>query len=139
MDVRNKITVLNEITPYFRLLTAFESDNFRQQNWRYTVWSVFYVFGASMIILLLPTMIALAIWYLIENDVELIAFVATLPLLVSILQLELTFIALIWKNRRIIETINQLQRLVDERESFSPFFSLFQFPLRTLTHEDLTD
>lgn len=120
MSNPSTVHTLFELQPYLCLLTAF---NFHQQNRRCILHSICYAFSSTLIIVSIPVIIVLAIWYLIENGVELIEFVAALPILISVLQMELTFIALMWKNRRIIETTIRLQEIVDQSESFSSNFA----------------
>lgn len=112
----NKMSVLVEFRSYLRLLTAYDSVNFHQNNWRDNLFSVFYAFCTTLMIVCLAMFIALGIWHLVENGTDLDMFAASFPILMGVLEMEITFIALVWKNRTITETINRLQEVIDKRE-----------------------
>lgn len=121
----NKIKILAELNAYLRILTAYNKDNFNHRHWRCLLHSVFYAICSTMIILLVPVFISLGIWYLLENNVDLKRFIVALPLLLSLLQIEVTFVAMLTKNRVINETIEQLQRIIDQRNNVHPHFTPF--------------
>lgn len=119
-DLR-KVHVLNEFGPYLRLIQAYNIKNFHFSfaNWRCILHSVSYAFGATVIHISLPIYFISAIWYLIESGADLRKFVAGFPILISLLQMEVTCVALMMKNRTVNETINQLQRVIDQRKLFA--------------------
>lgn len=121
MSASNKIHALNGLKPYLRLIQAYNDENFRDHNWRNILNSVFYAFCATDVIILLPIFILLAVWYLIENDADLIKVVIAVPLLATLLQMELAFITLLMKNRMAIEMIDRLQQVIDKSEFLKHF------------------
>lgn len=108
-----KTAILNACQPYLRILQAYNSDNFRKNNWRS---SVFYVLLASMLVVLLPMLAISAIWHLIEVEADLKHVAASLPLILTLLQVEMTFIAMIINNRAIAETFEQVQKVINQRK-----------------------
>lgn len=117
MENINKVQVLTEFNVYLCLLSAFNRMSFNSnQNWRYIVTSIVYVFVSTMIILLIPLLFTLAGWYFIESGIDFKKFVVVSPLLISILQPWMAYIGLLMKNDSLNETINQLQRVVNQRK-----------------------
>lgn len=134
MTNSRKIHVFGGSRFFLRILTAYNSDNFHQHDWRCSLKSISYAFGATLINLSVSTVLILAVWYLIDIRTNVEKFLVSLPLAVSLLQTQATFNALMVNNRRIDETIKRLQQLVDERKlgillyQRSPFFpSIYQF------------
>lgn len=116
MKYPTKIVVLNENKPFLCLLKAYNRDNFHWYNCRAIIMSGIHAFGVIAIILLLPTYILLIVWQLIDKGADFRAFAVGLPLIITFLQIELSLIALIVKNRTIIETIIRIQSMVDRRK-----------------------
>lgn len=108
------IHVLNDFQPYLYILTAYNRDNFdrNKTKWR----SICYAFITTIFILLECYLNASSIWYLIEIFNNFYQIAPLIPLVVSVARDGLSFIALILKNRTMIETINRLQKVVDQRE-----------------------
>lgn len=116
----SQIRVLDRFRPYLHLLTAFNRDHFRITNWRNMLYSVLYTLGALAIFLAMLCYLVLLTWYLLENGANLKKSIVGVPIVLSVLQLELIFIALVIKNRRVTKTIEQLQQAVDQRKSCIP-------------------
>lgn len=114
MNKPDKVRVFNAFSPFLRLLNAYNKDNFHQE--RFTPRSVCDAAGATMLIILIPTLIVLVVWFLIEVNANFKKFIVQLPLILSVLQMELTFLALMMKSRNITNTINRLQLIIDQRE-----------------------
>lgn len=118
MKRSHRISVLGEIKPFIRFLNAYNFHTIAQNtSWRHTLHNIFYSLGAVAIIPSIPTTVILAIWYLIDIDADLKKFVVAFPLLISFFQMELTFVALLMKRRIIIETINRVEKVANQRES----------------------
>lgn len=64
----------------------------------------------------MPGYSVLAFWNVIDNGVELRQIVVALPIFITGLQFELTYIGLILKNHSITETLKRLQNVIDRRE-----------------------
>lgn len=112
----HRIRVLEVLKPSIRLLNAYNFKHIDQSSWRHTLRNILHGFGAIAITASIPVTVILAIWYLNENDADLKKFVAAFPLLLSFLQLELTLIALMMKKRIVIETIDCVEKLVNQRK-----------------------
>lgn len=116
MRVSNKIHVLSAFDAYLRLFSAYDCNNFRDNNWQSISHYVCSVFCVTTIAILLPIFVSLSIWNLIENEENLEKIVVALPILLTFTQMEISFIVMIIKNRTTTATISQLQRVVDQRE-----------------------
>lgn len=117
MNVTREIRVLNAFRPYFRLMTAYNSEHFRSTHLRHIRRSIFYaIFSTTMIVTLIILSVFIA-WYLGENEAKLKRFVVSLPMIFTLMQMVLTFIGMMLTNHTTSETINQIQRVVDQRES----------------------
>lgn len=69
----------------------------------------------------------MAIWHLVESDVGLEKIVVALPILFGLLQMEVTFIALLAMNNTINHTINHIQVIVDQRELIQGRVVIYSF------------
>lgn len=116
MENSKKIHILTEFKPYIRLIEAFNHENFNNSNWHDTILSVFYAFCAISTIILAPTVALSLFWRCAENNFDFTIFVVTIPLLISSLQVDSIFIALMWKNHIVHDTIERVQKLVDRRK-----------------------
>lgn len=112
----DRVRVLNELRPFLRLINAYNSDYFRDSNWRGSLRSVCIALCATIMICLIPIFISLGAWYLIENEAAMRKVVVALPILFTFGQTDATFVALILRHRIINETIDRLQKVVDQRE-----------------------
>lgn len=112
-------TILERFKPYFNLLAAYNSEKFQYHAWREVTQNVLYAFASTAIIVANWVLTVLLAWYPFENDVDWRKCLIAVPLLATLLQFEMTFIAMVFKNRTIAEVIDQLQRAIDQRESFN--------------------
>lgn len=115
MNNTKKVHVLNDFKPYLPILQAYNRDQFRQHDLRSIFRSVFHALCASIIILCIPIIAVLYAWYEIENGFELKHVAAAVPMVLSVVHMQVTFISLVWENRQISETIQQLQTMVNGR------------------------
>lgn len=107
----DKICVLYAFRPYLRLLKAFNFDNFRHNNW---FQSVFYAICLILLIFLVLVLIVLGFWYLIEIDAGLRKAVVSLPILFSLMQMEIAFISMVANNSTISKMVDGLQTVIDQ-------------------------
>lgn len=112
----SKIRVLNNFRPYLRLLNAFKFDNFHQSDWYSIRQSIYYAIYAALLLILIPVAIVLGAWYLIENLGDLRKIIVVFPLLISMVQVVLSFVALIRRNILINETIYRIQHMTNRRK-----------------------
>lgn len=125
MERRNgESHILSACRPYLRMLQAYNSENLHQDNWRT---NVFYVILTSMLVVLLPTLMISASWYLIEAKADLKHISASLPLILTLIQVEMTLITMIINNRAIAETIDQVQKVINKRKNFSLHFNVIRY------------
>lgn len=115
--ILNEIRVLKAFRPFLSILNAYNWDKFHYgANWRSNPQNIFYAFSSTMIVFLLPATVILLFWYLIEISVSFGIFLVELPIAISILQMEVIFIALLLKNRTVTTTIQRLQQIIDQRK-----------------------
>lgn len=117
MDSR-RIRILEEFRPFLRLLRAYN----RKKLFCNKIHSVFYAIFTTLLIPLLPIVIILSFWYLFENGGDLRKIVVGLPVILSLALSAITFIALIIKNQLISETINEVQKAINQRKLFILLF-----------------
>lgn len=113
----SRLHILDDFGRYLRLLKPLNFNHSHQSGWRSTLQNGGYEFCSICINLVIPPLIMLAIWCVIENGGDVAKLVVVLPIQTSILQMELTFIAFIVKNRIVNETIVSLQNIIDRRKS----------------------
>lgn len=112
MDTRSgRICVLHAFRPYLRLLTAFNYEHFRHSSWGQ---SVSYAICLTVMILFVLVLIILGFWYLIEINAGLRKAVVSLPILFSLLQMEIAFIAMVANNSNILKMIDGIQKVIDQ-------------------------
>lgn len=127
MNNPDRMKVFKELKPYLRLITAFNHDNFHRCYWQCTqnVKSACCALCAILIIVAIPIPVILGIWKMFEIN-DLIKNIATIPLLATLLEMDLAFIALIFKSRIVIDMIDRLQKVIDKSEyKFSVNFRYF--------------
>lgn len=80
-------------------------------------------FCATIINFIVPQLILLAIWFVFDNRDDFKKCIAVVPVQASIIQMQLTFMALFYRNWIINDTIDCIQKVVDYRKSFSDSYS----------------
>lgn len=119
----NEIRVLHKFQPYLHLIQAYNHKNNQEPAFR----RVYHAFCTTVILLLSPIFASMAIWHLVESDVGLEKIVVALPILFGLLQMEVTFIALLAMNNTINHTINHIQVIVDQRELIQGRVVIYSF------------
>lgn len=117
MSDSSEFLVLVEFDPFHRLLSAYNGDHFHNSDWRSISRSVIYALGTTLIMAMMLGWVVLLSWYLLDHTNNVKMFIIAVPVLVTSLQVQLTFIAMVMKNRSVTATIDQLQRAVGQRES----------------------
>lgn len=119
MNITTDLRVFDKFGPFLRLLGAYNRGNFRDSiNWRRRLQNVGFASYASVMLIAFPLFGILIVWLLIENDLAWRRCAIALPLMISLFQVALTFIALMIKNRSIEVIFSQLQQVVDDRKWF---------------------
>lgn len=124
MDQFRKVHVLVQLNPYIPLIEAYNAKNLKYDpDWQTLLHRAFWLFCATLIICVLPTFAVVTIWYLIENDADLKKCIVAFPIIVGLLQVEVTYITLVMKNHTISEMSQRLQRMIDQSELLIYIFS----------------
>lgn len=116
MSNSNEIRVLHTFVPFLRLLSAFKCSHFQYGDWMSILRSMFCAFCVMVMIVSIWIWIGLIIWYLVENEANLLQFAIAIPVSLSVLQLNLTFVDLLSKSHTLSEQINQLQQVINHSE-----------------------
>lgn len=114
----NEIHVLGAFTPFLRLLQAYNADDFHRNNPTQIRHNIYYALGTTVIIVFVPVYGLLTLWDALASGAGnfMKKAVTAVPLLLTGLQVEFTYIALMMRNRSIRETIDGLQNLISRRE-----------------------
>lgn len=118
MENSTNIRVLNDFRSFFlRLLTAYNAEHFQNnRDWRRTLHSAKYAFYTAAIFILPAFGVWFCFWYLIGIYTDLEKTIESLPTTLGAIHMELTLITMIRKNRMVVETINQVQKIVNQRK-----------------------
>lgn len=119
-------TIFTEYRPYLRILEAFNAENFDSQDHRRTIASVRYAVCVAALFMSSASLAMLSYWHCMENGLAVDILSDAMPIILSLVQLQLTQISLMGKNREIRATIEGLQNTVDQRK-FVPIFGFFQW------------
>lgn len=118
MENIERVDVIGKYRPYLNLLKAFNAvhtdhcDNWRawlERHTRLLYTSVLVVAGALATIF--------STWGLFDKKFALRETAAALPLIISCLQITVSFISLALKNRRIGQVLDGVQALIDKRKT----------------------
>lgn len=116
MESPDKICVLKEFSQFIRVLQAYNSANFEKPHTTQFIKNVCFAIMETILILSMPNTAILAAWYLIEQGAPIPKVVVGTPILLSIIPYFVAILAFIIKNRWLIEALNQLQKVVDQRK-----------------------
>lgn len=119
MKLRSReIRVLHAFRPYLRYIKAYDCINVHDASWRHTMRSIFDAFILTLLNIFVMILLILGSWDLFKANVSLRATAISLPILYSVLQMQITFIALIANNQAVSETIDGLQKTIQKSELF---------------------
>lgn len=118
------ICIFNKFRPYFPLIRSYNPEHFQHCDWRDIRNNVFVAICTTLIIAFGSILVIFGVWHLIENRGDLEKIMIPLGMMIPEILLECTLIALILKNRRINDTINGLQQVIDKRETKLLFNSI---------------
>lgn len=116
MHFLRKIRVLSKYEPYLSLLNAYNGNNFCHNNWRSLLLGGVYALATTLTYVSQCALVMLSIWNFAEDDANFDKIFSDFPILISLLQMALTFIALVIKSHTITATINRLQLVVNQSE-----------------------
>lgn len=110
--------VLNGFRVYLRFLNSFNRDNFRQNDRHDYLRSVVLALTTLMMFIIFPIHITFDIWGMFDNRANVKKAITVFPLIVSTLQLYLSSLVMLAKNRVITEIIQQIQSIIDQRRCY---------------------
>lgn len=116
MKAAKKVRVLSALDLFLRILKAYNADNFRQIDRPQLVRNICFTIGVFIGLILIVNMITLGTWHLVGSGGDLNKLVVSGPVVLSIVQLLISYFALTAKNRQIAATIEQIQRVVEQRK-----------------------
>lgn len=116
MEKSDKICVLSSFDPFLRFLRAYNSENFVQTNRILKMKNIGFAFFVTLFIGLMPILIVLTVWCLIDNSAGLQNIVVAAPLLFTVSQLFIKIVVLVVKNGDVSKAIQRLQIVVDQRK-----------------------
>lgn len=111
-----QIHVLVAFVPFFRILKAYNVENFQHLDRRQILQNICLAMGAFVFAALIASTVQLQIWYLIDQRGDMRKVVVSGPLIISIASMLIIAIILTATNRDIAETIKQLQSVIDQRK-----------------------
>lgn len=116
MERPEKICVLKEFNQFIRILQPYNTENFKQPNRVQFIKNVCFAIVETILILSMLNVATLAAWYLVEQGAPIPKVAVGAPILLSIIPYVVAIVAFIIKNRCLIATLNQLQKVVDQRK-----------------------
>lgn len=111
-----EMSVFKELRPYLRLLEAFNGENFRHQNNWCLAKNILFAAFSVVIFASAAAFPAFSLWHCIENGAHFDKLSTVIPVALSIVQLVLTHVSLMLKNRLIRATIDGFQKAVTDRK-----------------------
>lgn len=116
MESLDNMCVLEEFNQFICVLQAYNSENFERPHRRQFIKNVCFAIVETIFILSMLNTVTLAAWYLAEQGAPIPKVAVGVPILLSIIPYFVAILAFIKKNRWLIETLNQLQKVVDLRK-----------------------
>lgn len=116
---QQKIQVLSAFRPYLCILRSYNVEHFHHEPVSFRIEHFRRTLFVSLVLLSASLLVFLSIWHLVENIWKGIGEFATLlAVMLTMIQLFITGIIIMRKSKKISETIDNLQRNVDERKIF---------------------
>lgn len=117
MDNHNKVSIFTKFSPYLRLVRVFDAGNFRKNdNWRYMLQKIVCSIFVITLICSMSITLTLMVWNLLEIDGDAKTLVVSMPLMMSLTQVFVTFLVLIRENGAIAEATERIQSHVNRRK-----------------------
>lgn len=112
------IRVMAKLKPYIRVLTVYNSNNFRRENknWRRILISAGAALGTTLMIVILIVYSVSCVCYFIEHKDNLETMVVAFPIIFGTFQFAVTFITMVVMNKTIEDTANRLQTVIEASE-----------------------
>lgn len=113
MNNPDRIIILSKFRPYLRLLCAYQPDNFRQNDgWRSQLFGVVCAFYATLMIGSMAVVSALMFWNLLESHAHVKVLVVSIPMTISLVEVCLIYVALVWESATAAKMVERIQQLV---------------------------
>lgn len=113
MGELRKVQVLQSFDKFLWLLEAYNCENLSGKKRNLCL-----VFVMFVVITSFPTITILATWNFVDLNYDLHQIAAGGPIVLSLLQICLTIIVLLMKNRQIEQLIARFQDVIDQRMGF---------------------
>lgn len=110
------VRVLGAFCPYLKMLQAFNYVNFWTSSNSLKLRRIGYTICITIRVMVVPLVIILGLWHLIENDFDIGEFSTYFALIVVYTQLLFLFVVMIIKNKEITDGIYRMQAIIDKRE-----------------------
>lgn len=119
MSLFPKIQVLREFRPFARSLTVFNSENFSQGSDVHAIRrNILRAAGCTALFSALVGLSSVNCWSCLALELDWNERAYHFVLLLCILQQLFTFASMAMKSRQFINTLEKLQKIVDDRKSF---------------------
>lgn len=116
MKNQRNIQVLSAFRPYLSLLQSYNVESFRGKCLSNKIRQVGWVFFVSIILTAALLVALLSIWHMSESSQSVSEFSTSFAMTLAYVQMFLTGISIIGKNRMITRALNDIQKIVDERK-----------------------
>lgn len=113
MEKPKEIRAFKSLDPYLHILRAYNSENFCQTNRLYLLKNIGFACVTTIFSSLLPIIIVLATWWLLDRSGVIQHVIVIAPIILTLVQMFIKYMALTMKNRVISETIKRLQNAID--------------------------
>lgn len=111
------VLTISAFRPFISLIAAYNRGNIRRSN-------VQYLFCSTVMNIFPTSFPVLGVWHLLDINADFMKLVVALPLIISLVQLELLFVAQILKNRVITATIDRLDECIGQSKRAHGVFQL---------------
>lgn len=116
MATKRIIRVLDAFHPYFRMIKAYNLENFRKLSCLRIFKNILYALYVTALIVAMAIVINLGLWHLFEDDLNISQFSTALALIITYVQMLFIFAILAIKNRKISENMQDIEEIVQKRE-----------------------
>lgn len=110
------IQVLNEFRDFSQILSLYNRERFQNTNQEKLQLNILLAVIFLIFLLSLGMLLVIAIWFCFDCNFEISQIGFPLSMCFYILQLLLMYISMASNNRKISDTVNHLQRVIDDRE-----------------------
>lgn len=117
------ITVLRAFKPFYRMLTVYNSANFRNADKRTIFCNLWRATVATILIGSLAFATIVAVWYFFQNEFQLRIIAMPFATNITTYQINITYISMRLKLQQIDQVIASLNETINQRTATSNFFT----------------